>query len=201
MNDKGELEKLPSLISDEYAQQHEVWVLSFNERMDYKFADQQSPSNARITGRRELVYQLKTDNLGIIEGWPAGDLEMFLSCASPKFKLYEGGLASIDRSRVKDKKWATIDFFIFYWYSEEHGKMIGLDWTEKDDGGENDETISYTVPSNNGLPSITYSYKISGNDEHCSYQIVQFDDPSYPQTTTPTEYGNHLLNWKMKNIL
>lgn len=205
MNANGELEKLPDPISDEYAKQHEVWVLSFNERMVYKFAKPQpSRSNLRTSDYRELVYQLKTDNLGTIEGWPAGDLEMFLSCASPAFKLYEGYLPSISRSSVKDKKWATVDFFIFYWYVDNHGKMIGLDWTEKDAGGENDETITYSVPANNGLPGVSYSYNIGSNDEHCVYQIVQFDDPAYPEFIVPTVhstiYGNHLLNWTMKSI-
>lgn len=202
MNASGELEKLPDLISEEYAQQHEVWVLSFNERMDKLVEQPTTPSNARTSGYRELVYQVKTDDLGYIEGWPGGDLELFLSCASPKFKLFEGMLPSVNRNSVKNRNWATVDHFIFYWYEPDHGTMIGLDWTEKDDGGDEDRTMSYTVPANNGLPSYTYTYKISTNDEYCVYQIVQFADPSAPFQVPflpPTIYGNQYLYWTMKN--
>jgi len=201
MNANGELEKLPYLISEKYTQQHEVWVLSFNERIGYKVAEgPASESNARISGNREFVYQVQTDDLGYIEGWPAGDVELFLSCASAKFKLFEGRIPTINRSSMKDRKWANVNHFIFYWYTTpEHGTIIAYDWTEKDDGGDNETTITYTVPANNGLPGVTYSYKISNNDEHCVYQVVQFDDPVAPGQT-PTIYGNQYLHWKMTNV-
>ncbi len=195
LNEKGDLEKVDFLISDQYSLEHEVWVLSFNETVNSKISQPKLPlKEARMSGARESVEIIRIPNLNEIEGWPGGDVELKLSVASSTTKIFEGELPQISRNSVKDQKWYWLERFIFYWYEPDHGKIITLAWVEIDDGGENDQTITYSVPANNGFPAMSYSFKKSNNDENCGFQIVQFDDP------TIVQYGTGRIDWKMSSF-
>lgn len=192
INGNGKFEKLGYLITEDFASKNEVWVISNNETIN--FSDiQPDSSSERTSGYQEKVYQIRVPNLGAIEGWPAGKIELKLSAGSSSTKFFEGELPAIKRKHLKNQRWHTLDRFLFRWYPDLNGKIIGLAWIEVDDGGDDDETLSYTIPANNGFPTITYTVKFSDNDENCGYQVVQYDDP------ISQVYGTGKIDWKMRN--
>ena len=154
-DENGNLKKLDFKISEKYAEENEVWVISNNETLPNLISIRNGKLNGRVSGYQEFVNLIQVPNLGAIEGWPAGGLEFKLTAANSISKFFESNLPKISRSYLKNQKWYTLDRFLFRWYPSENGSLVGLSWVELDDGGDESETLSWTVPANNGFPSFT----------------------------------------------
>lgn len=104
LDDKGELQELDFLISEEFAMQDEIWVISPNERVgnrDFVSLDKEDEGRSlkvSAFGNGNLyVAQIMVPNLGAIESWIEGKIELELRAFSPGVPKFIELLISTNR--------------------------------------------------------------------------------------------------------
>ena len=148
----------------------------------------------RLSGMREEVRRIRIPDYGVIEGWPAGDLELQLTAATAAAKVFDGQLPEINKDDIDDVQWYSLRRILFHWYRPIHGDLLNVHWVEVDAGGSpGSQTL--TVPPQSGFPGVTYTFATGSNDEDMGEQIVQFDDD------TAYMYSSGLIDWYMDSII
>jgi hypothetical protein len=189
-----ELIKLDFKITEEFANDHEIWVLGYNERIglgDFLNVDR----NSRTIGAGEYIYQLQVPNLSDIEHWTAGAIELTARVATQKSGdalTYHYG--DIKRKHLKDRKWRTMNTFIANWTTTAIGDYIKVHWTERD-GGDGEVKVTLTMPKSENVPVDTkVEFTIKGKDDNLGHQIVQFND------SVNQIYSTGFISWTMKSL-
>lgn len=130
----GSLKLMPFMIDETYSQKHEVWLINFNERAENP-EEYKNPKKfmGRQNGAGEYMAQLRFPDLGIVEDWVDGAVELRLKVfnSSNASEIWNNRLGishheqiRILRSWVTDNKWWLPYYWMFSWYSESHGSYI-----------------------------------------------------------------------------
>lgn len=206
LNDKNELQELDFLISEEFAMQNEIWVISPNERVgdkDFVSLDKEDEGRSlkvAAFGNGDLyVAQIMVPDLGAIESWIEGKIELELRAFSPGVpNLLNYSYPQIKRDKLKDQRWHSVGTNICTWTSVV-GDYIVLHWTESD-GGSTSTPVTISYPATPTSPAMSYTYTLQTDDDDLGYAAVLKTD--YPNNVPyiGTLYNTGKIQWKMGMI-
>jgi hypothetical protein len=207
LNDKGELEELDFLISEEFAMQNEIWVISPNERVgnkDFVSLDKEDEGRALKVasfGNGDLhVAQIMVPDLGAIESWIEGKIELGLRAFSPGVpNLLNYSYPQIKRDKLKDQRWYSVGTHICNWTSAV-GDYIVLHWTEYD-GGSTSTPVTINYPATPTSPAMSYTFTLKTDDDDLGYAAVLKTDNPNNVPFVGTLYNTGKIQWKMGMIL
>jgi hypothetical protein len=199
----------PFFIDEQYAMNHEVWVISINERVDENgnlliHTDKTKESNGRIgekssrTGmKHECIKQIKCPNLSEIEGWINGAPELKCICYSHTWgNLNEQLFFPNNRSDINNVYWNVDDGTsrkMYYWDYNLISKYINFAWIELDNSGSTTTlTNSYTYLTDDGITNnVSYNIQIKEYDDNCGSYT-----PYYHDGCVGLPYETGLISWK-----
>ncbi len=184
----------PFLIDEEYAMNHEVWVISLNERVDengnpltmtgkLKEADGASePKTSRSGKKHERVEKIKCPNLSEIESWIYGAPELQCVCHSHLIgNLTTQYFYPNSRSDINNVFW-TVDNGtsrkMYYWNTGIVSSYVNFLWVELDNSGSTvNLTNTYSIPLDNGTTNtITFTTQIKEEDDNCGSYTPYYND-------------------------
>ena len=199
----------PYLIDEEYAMNHEVWVISLNERVDENgnpiitgnYTDSiNGPRNeqSQRSGRKyECVQKIKCPNLSEIEGWIKGAPELKCVCYSHKWggNLTTQYFYPNKRKDINNVFWTVDNGYsrrMYYWNTTDISNYVNFLWIELDDSGSTTTlTNSYSIPlETGGTNNITYSVQIKEQDIDCGSFT-----PYYNDGRVGLSYTTGLVTW------
>lgn len=195
---KDSLINILTIIDEDYAWGHDVWVFSQEEAgvdgSTANFLNFSGDSYSRVDGGAEYGGIVKVDNIGKIESWIAGKLEFsFYIYGSNGTQIHSMKLPPVKRKNFKNQAWYDYNIFLFNWNRANIGDWQIEGWIERDGGKSS--SINVTIPPPPGYPgpSISISMPSEDEDDDCGRKIVQFSDPI--TTVYPISY----MNFKRKN--
>jgi hypothetical protein len=176
-------------IGEFYAYNYDVWVIGFEENIEgdnstanidghsIKLNTNSNDifrSTALRFGGSEYGAIFRVTNLGAIEAWVKGKLEMKYAVYDAFGNLVkERGFGKIKRNSLTGQKWlALYDLITGNWTLASHGDKMFERWVEEDGGGST-VNISYTI---NG---INFSYSLKNDDDDLGIATVSFGDNAY----------------------
>jgi hypothetical protein len=217
----GGLRPLDFLIGEEYADEHEVWVLSVNERIDLDpvqyahvravdaalespdFSSQAMTSslNCNPTGLRnnrglEYLQRFRIMNLRSVEHWTAGKIEpRVVIVGKGGVEISNKYFGKIKRKHLRDQKWYTTDSFITTWDRAVWGDYLAFKWLEIDGGPKItiDLKLSATI-----LKIINASAGVSAVFEK-KYDDMGAGTVGFDESTYIT-YSTGILEWNECSI-
>lgn len=202
LNEKGELEELDFLITEEYAKEKEIWVIGLNERMNVDNLISVDPKDIKDEGDLQLLGNLGPDiyigsimvpNLGAIEPWISGKVELVVRVLSGSgMNLLQYDYGKIKRSKLDDQKWMNLNTYVTEWVPNLGDNLI-VHWTELD-GGNTTQTVTVTFPPIDGSPGASYNFQIKSDDDNLGFQICQ-----KTQSSLHT-YNTGLIQWKVLKV-
>jgi hypothetical protein len=206
LNDKGELQKLDFLISENFAKQNEIWVISPNERVgngDFVSVDKDGEGRSlkvAAFGNGDLyVAQIMVPDLGAIESWIEGKIELELRAFSPGVpNLLNYSYPQIKRNKLDDQGWHSVGTNVCNW-SSVIGDYIVLQWTEYD-GGPTSTPVTINYPATPTSPAMSYTYTIKTDDDDLGYAAVLKTDNPNNVPYIGTLYNTGKIQWKMGMI-
>lgn len=130
----------------------------------------------RIDGREEWGGIIQITDLGAVEPWVHGKLELkYFVFISGTSNVKERGWGKRKRKNFRDRKWADFNDNIGPWNTSNLGNVMVEAWIEEDGGSSS--TISHTFPSQcTGCPANTISTTIKDEDDNLGRSFVQFSD-------------------------
>lgn len=195
---KDSLNSISTIIDEEYAWTHEVWVFSQEEAGvesgTVSLTSVLNTSTSRIDGGAEYGGIVKVNSLGQLESWIAGKLEFTFYVYNPSgTQISYIKFPGVKRKNFKNQAWYDYNSFLFYWNRATIGDWQIEGWIERDGG--NSSPISVSIPPPTGYPGPNVSITIPSEnlDDDCGRKIVQFSDPI--STVYPISY----MNFKRKN--
>lgn len=207
LNDKGTLQEVDFLISEEFAMNNEIWVISPNERVGregFTSVEKKDEGNSlKISsfGNGDLyVANIMVPDLGGIESWIEGKVELELRAFSPNVpNLLFYRYPDIKRDDLKDQKWKVVDTSVCNWATTV-GDYIVLQWTEYD-GGSNTTPLLINIPATPTSPAMSFTYTIKTGDDDLGYAaVLKTDTPINMAPLLATLYNTGWIQWKMKMI-
>lgn len=200
LNDKVELQELDFMISEEFAMQNEIWVISPNERVgNTDFVSLNKEDEGRYLkisafGNGTLyVSQIMVPDLGSIESWVRGKVELELRAFSPGIpNLLNYSYPQIKRDKLKNQRWHSVGTNICTW-APSVGDYVILHWTESD-GGSTSTPITINYPATETSPAMSFTYTIKTDDQDLGYAAVLKTD------NIGDLYNTGKIQWKMGMI-
>lgn len=206
LNDKDELQKLEYLISEEFAMKNEIWVISPNERVgnrEFVSLDKNDEGHSlKISGFGEgtlYVANIMVPDLGAIESWILGKIELELRAFSPNVpNLLFYSYPQINRDDLKNQRWKVVNTNICNWTSV-IGDYIVLQWTEYD-GGSTSTPVNINYPATETSPAMSFTYTLKTDDDDLGYAAVLKTDNPNNVPYVGTLYNTGKIQWKMGMI-
>jgi len=188
VNSNGEIEETSFLIDESFANENEVWVISFNERVNHEgnIIEDNNLKSARVGTKSEYMMKINCPNLKEIEGWVKGAPELRCVMKSAKGEISDQYFYPSKRKYIDNKWWETNGSsgrYLYYWDIESYTKTVLFAWIEVDGAGDTHEfSGSFTykdVDKETGQEySATANYKITYKswDQLCGSISVNIDD-------------------------
>lgn len=172
------------IVSEEIALEPEGWPIeNYGGFAGNSYSSSYSPPPA---GRSQMEPEyggiIQIPNLGKVEGWPGGQLEMMLSVISStgltikenhKFK-------KVKRKYFRDSKWYDYGLFLVNWDEPNIGKFMYEKWTEIDGstGSEPRVTTITFPPACSTCVGSTHNITTTANsnDEQLGGALIAFSD-------------------------
>ncbi|WPR77726.1 hypothetical protein [Algoriphagus sp. NG3] len=188
------------MISEEFAMQNEIWVISPNERVgNTDFVSLNKEDEGRYLkisafGNGTLyVSQIMVPDLGSIESWVRGKVELELRAFSPGIpNLLNYSYPQIKRDKLKNQRWHSVGTNICTW-APSVGDYVILHWTESD-GGSTSTPITINYPATETSPAMSFTYTIKTDDQDLGYAAVLKTD------NIGDLYNTGKIQWKMGMI-
>jgi len=181
---------------ESYAWSHDLWVIGQEETVSEASRTTvltQGNSQSRFNGQSEKGGIINITDIGAIEGWTAGKVELkFFVFNQSGTKTNEIALGKIKRKNVKDT-WKDTDKFLFYWNVSNIGNYLVESWIEEDGGNSTSTVTSSLAAPCSGCPSTSISFTKQKHDDEMGATIIQFTDP------ISTEYNISYAKIKHKN--
>lgn len=187
-----------AFTTEELAWGGPIWVL--NQEEDVAPGQPNTGSGTsqtmglRANGYKEYCGNIQITNLGKVESWVNGKVEMRIvvhgaNGQDVKSKTFD----KVKRKHFRDSAWYDYGEFLTNWNTGNLGNYMFERWYEIDGG--RDKTITHTYASPiPGLPSVTVTFTIPRKSESLDGSIVQFsDDPD------ATIYGITYMNFKRRS--
>ncbi|MFV0605524.1 MAG: hypothetical protein ACK5NK_06730, partial [Niabella sp.] len=192
-------------VNEEYAWEHDVYVIGSEDQVVFTSIDDilgseyafTAPPPGRSNYEPEYGGIIQITNLGHVEGWPAGKLELGYKVVSSNGTIVKDRkFDKVKRKHFRNQKWYDFNDYLTDWDTTAVGKFMVEHWVEYDRGGS-EQTISNTIsiPSScTGCPatSQTYTTKLSNNDEDLGAALVSF------RTSKDQVYNISYANFKRK---
>ena len=190
------------LIDEEYAENHEVWVISINERVDengnpltvFRNGDDdvsKESKSARSGTKNEYVMTINCTNLSEIESWIYGAPEIRCDCVSGNSAKISSQFFYPDRRRDVDNRDWVVDCCggrrMYYWNTTQHTKYVYFQWTEIDNSGS---SISFPITFKVGVVSVGTTITLKADDRDAGGYLVYFDD-----NLVGHPYNTGLIKW------
>ncbi|MFV0604630.1 MAG: hypothetical protein ACK5NK_02200 [Niabella sp.] len=189
VDDMGDLIPVGT-VNEEYAWEHDVYVIGSEDQVvftdlnellgeEYAFT---APPPGRSNYEPEYGGIIQITNLGKVEGWPAGKLELMYSVVSSNGTIVKKNreFGKTKRKHFRDQKWYDYKDFLCNWDTTSVGKMMIEEWWEIDGGtGTDSHETSYSFPSAcTGCPTTTVksTTTANSNDEKLGSALVSFRD-------------------------
>ena len=169
------------MVNEEYAQNNEVWVVAFNERVDEngkrKSLDNidlnkgEEYANVQSSVGRDLkILKISCPDLSALEGWTRGGPELYLRVYCCKQGEFTSGYFTGKRSQFQYPSWYYANKILRYWDYNLNGENLYFFWYEGD--GLYDAKNTYTF--NFGCDGNVSSYTVKTNyqDEYAGGRVV-----------------------------
>jgi hypothetical protein len=195
LDESNRLYDFANNIDEGYAWAHDLWVFGQEENITNGTGsadDYTQIQGDRYDGIREYGGIIQVTNIGAIEPWVSGKLELkYFVFDQYGTKIKEKEFEKTKRKKFKNWNWVDYNDFIGYWNLSNIGNWMIEAWIEVDGGGAS--TISQTIPPPcTGCPSTSISYSVQNHDDIMGQSIVQFTDPY------STMYGISHANFQRK---
>ena len=186
VDNQGNIKKTDFLIDEEFATKNEVWVLSFNERMNQDFEKFGENKSARVGTKSEYLIKINCVDLNAIEGWLKGAPELRCVMKSAKGEITDQYFFPGSRKSIGNAWWypnGSTGRYLYYWDIETYTKTVLFYWIEEDDSGSTVTTsgsfVYKDIDKNTGLEfTATTAYQISykSDDKPCGSISLHIDD-------------------------
>lgn len=193
------------MVDEEYAENHEVWVLSINERVDENgnplFSFEMEGDNGENGGKgysrtgikHEYITRIKCTNLNQIESWFYGAPELRCDCVSgSSTKVSTQFFYPENRSDINEKYWCVNCNYgrkMYYWNHSLITKYVFFQWTEIDNSGASVSfPISFSIA---GIVNAGVTITLKADDKNAGGYAVCYDE-SYGEDS-PYITGN--IEW------
>lgn len=188
INTEGNIEITSFLIDEEFANENEVWIISFNERVneDGYFNETSNLKAQRIGVKSEYMLKINCPDLSKIEGWFKGAPELRLVIKSPKGVISDQFFYPNRRNSINNTWWtvnSTVGRYLYYWDIETYSKTTLFTWIEVDNTGTTHELsgsfIYKDINKETGQEfTATTTYKITKktDDKDCGSMTLHIDD-------------------------
>lgn len=197
------LKETSFLIDEEYAMNHEVWVISINERVDENgnpimesFGDgidfiDDGAKASRSGIKFEYVKKIKCPDLSEIESWFYGAPELRCICTSPtQGILCDQLFYPNSRSSINNKFWLVDNGNprrMYQWNISVVSELINFKWIELDNSGT---TVKLPIKFKYHGVEVGFEVNIKKEDKDCgSYS------PMYNDGLVGDEYKTGLITW------
>ncbi len=138
--------------------------------------------NPRISGHKEYIFDIKLENLSVVESWVLSKPELKYLIYTHKY----GWIASdfvpkdlIPSREYLENNFVRINIPIFKWYWDIYGELYTVNWIEVDDFGS---TLTFKVTYSIEIEGITfsksYSFTYKSGDAVFGYKPVTIRDRS-----------------------
>lgn len=180
------------MVDEEYAESHEVWVLSINERVDehgnllfdqwksdeYTEDDGGGDRAKRSGVKHEFITKIKCTNLNQIESWFYGAPELRCDCVSANAYVHSTQLFYPEkRSDINNKYWCVNcgnGRDMFSWNANNITKYVRFQWHEIDNSG-NSVTFKISVKVAE-IVTAEVSISLKSDDKDAGGYTVYYDD-------------------------
>ncbi|MBU4273981.1 MAG: hypothetical protein KKA28_19285, partial [Planctomycetes bacterium] len=186
------------MVNEEYAQNNEVWVVAFNERVDgngkpkkmgVKKPMRFNEYQGNMSGARQInLSKIRCPDLSALESWTRGGPELWLVVFDKNKAEFSKQYFHMRRAEIANV-WYNVNRWIGYWDYATSGDALYFSWYEED-GGSNTQTITFTFTPIKGGPSIGVSFKIGSADDPAGGQTVNSDYYDAP-------YNTGLIEWRL----
>lgn len=183
------LKETSFLIDEEYAMNHEVWVISINERVDengnpimesfgdgINFIDDGAKAS-RSGIKFEYVQKIKCLNLKKIESWIYGAPELRCICTSPaKGILCDQLFYPNSRSSINNEFWLVDNGKsrrMYRWDKNSVTELINFSWFEIDNSGDINKI---TIKVSHAGFEFSADVNLKSDDKKCGSYSPVFDD-------------------------
>lgn len=198
--------KFYGMISEEFAWNNNVWVVGYEEIRTsgnlkrYVPPVQEESTNSKLstlTGSRdpsryEFGGRINIANVGQLEAWIAGKLEMkYFVSNSTGMTIKERAFGQIERG-LADNRWHDFQDLIGNWNSAIWGPYTYERWIEEDGGSP--ITVSTPVTPIPGGPTYNISTTMTSDDMDCGLAGVHYDDSFYGNFPYPSS------SWRVYTI-
>lgn len=195
----GRLEPV-SGITEDYARQHPVVVINYNERVNQDGLYQPQPEEKRAVNQREIMFKFRVINLPSIESWVSGGPETTFwfyyayNVTSTSTPLYlfagynnYGKYWDLPRDRTVDNQWVLessnlgLPMPMFYWNAQAIANGAAVECWERDAG--NYFNLPITV-SYSGF-SLTTTITLNSDNNPCGEDYNICPNPNVFDNGTP----------------
>lgn len=188
LDENGEIRETDFLIDENFARNNEVWVISYNERVDIdgESSENLTAKSARVGVKSEYMMKIKCPDLGEIESWIKGAPELRCIMKSAKGNISEQYFYPSKRKYIDNVWWdinGTTGRYLYYWDIESFTKTVLFHWVEVDGAGKNyTYNGSYTykdidkVTGQEFTSVSNYTFNWEGYDILCGSITVHIDD-------------------------
>lgn len=185
-------------VAEEYAWEHDVLVVGSEDVADAPeefpiedfggYISNSYPSTyiAPPSGRSEMEPEkggiIQIPDLGKVEGWPAGKIELMVSIISSNGTTIKENhkFPKVKRKFFRDSKWYDYELFLVNWDSPNLGKFMYEKWVEIDGatGSTPKETTVTFPPACSTCVAVTQKIttKADDNDEQLGGALIAFAD-------------------------
>lgn len=197
-NTAGQLEYVQQ-ITEEFAWDNDVWVIGDEENCSegnmVAAPNDDGIMNERYQGQSEYAGLIQVTDIGAIESWISGKLELKMTVLNSSGAIVSGPRAfgKWARSNFTNNKWKDFNHFVGYWYTSTFGNWMYEHWMEEDGGNSNSTTITMPPPPGTPGPTISTTIPSRNLDDDLGLATIQFTDP------ISTVYNISYANIKRKN--
>jgi hypothetical protein len=187
-------------INEQFAINHEVWVVAFNERVDETGKNSnrdnktlvkgEDISNIQSTLGRDLkVLEITCPDLDALEGWTRGGPELYLRVFCCLQGEFVSGYFTGKRSQFQYPSWFYANKLLRYWDYIIHGENLYFFWYEGDGLYDSKNTYVFNFGCNGIISS--YTVKTNYQDEYAGGRVVNKNENLIFQTDLD------LVRWKL----
>jgi hypothetical protein len=192
----NEILAFDQMIDEEYAWENDVWVIGqeevvsasnmqinpvgfeFNPVSTVSSGGSTNSANNRTEGRQEFGGRIQITDLGKVEPWISGKLELkYFVFNTTGTNIKERAFGKTKRKHFKDKKWYDYNDFIVNWNNMNVGNWNIESWIEEDGGSSSSVSQTFPAPSGCiGCPSTTITHPSKSRDDILGRSMVQYSD-------------------------
>ncbi len=186
-------------VTEDYAWENDVWVFGIEENVSTanSVVSPEDTVNtggpARVDGQAEYGGIIQITNLGAVEPWTQGKLELKIFVrTSTGSDLSIRAFGKWRRKHFRNEAWKDFNHFIANWSISNIGNYTYEKWIEEDGGNPTTYTWNFPPPPGGGA-SLSTTYQAKNEDDDLGAALIQFSDP------TSTIYNITNANIKRRN--